>query len=408
MIRDLQSVTTCLPEPDQFSSCEDLMRNEVLRVFMWILGLSALLGNGFVVLWRLIPRQQQGIRKTESGVVQSILVLNLALADGLMGVYMLIIASADMYYRGVYILYAEDWQESIICKVAGFLSVLSSETSVFFMTIISIDRFLSITLPFSQVNLTPKTARYAALIIWSLAFILSIMPFMIQGYFGNEYYGRSSVCLALPLTTERPPGWQYSVALFLFVNLLAFVIIMMCYLSIYVTVKRSAKETTNTRKTNAAQQIEFAMRMAFLVGTDFVCWMPIIIMGFLSLTRVATIPSIMYVWSAVFLLPINSSLNPYLFTILTREMSKQKTRKSKREVSKSSKLNSSGTFNSGECNNIIENDLCFYQTINDPHIYSTHKCISYNFQAESICTILKSPDYHCRNMLRIRTNKINE
>ena len=132
MIRDLQSVTACLPEPDQFSSCEDLMRNEVLRVFMWILGLSALLGNGFVVLWRLIPRQQKGIRKTESGIVQSILVLNLALADGLMGVYMLIIASADMYYRGVYILYAEDWQQSIICKVAGFLSVLSSETSVFF------------------------------------------------------------------------------------------------------------------------------------------------------------------------------------------------------------------------------------------------------------------------------------
>ena len=47
-------------------------------------------------------------------------------------------------------------------------------------------------------------------------------------------------------------------------------------------------------------------------------------MGFLSLTKVTTIPAIVYVWSAVVLLPINSSLNPFLFTILTREMLKQK------------------------------------------------------------------------------------
>lgn len=127
---------------------------------------------------------------------------------------------------------------------------------------------------------------------------------------------------------------------------------MMCYLSIYVTVKRSANQTINTRKTNAAQQIEFAMRMAFLVGTDFVCWMPIIVMGFLSLTKITTIPAIMYVWSAVFLLPINSSLNPYIFTILTREMSKHQAKRNKRGPTKMSEgsksKNSSETFHTGK------------------------------------------------------------
>ncbi|XP_072015011.1 uncharacterized protein [Amphiura filiformis] len=41
--------TKCLPESDQFSSCADLMRNTALRLFIWILGLSALLGNAFVI-----------------------------------------------------------------------------------------------------------------------------------------------------------------------------------------------------------------------------------------------------------------------------------------------------------------------------------------------------------------------
>ena len=324
MVQDIESITECLPEPDQFSSCEDLMRNQLLRILIWIFGLSALLGNGFVILWRLIPHKRKKRRKSKPSKVQSILVLNLALGDSLMGVYMMIIASADVYYRGVYTVYAEEWQKSIACKLAGLLSVLSSQTSVFFMTVISIDRFLSIVFPFSQVNLSPKTAKVAAVVIWSVTVLLSLMPLWIQQYFGHEYYGRSSVCLALPLTTERPPGWIYSVTLFLFVNLFAFTIIMVCYLGIFITVKLSARETRKTKNTSAAQQVEFAMRMAFLVGTDFICWMPIIIMGFLSLTEVATIPSIVYVWSAVVLLPINSSLNPFLFTILTREMLKKK------------------------------------------------------------------------------------
>ena len=322
------------------------MRSQMLRVLMWIFGLSALLGNGFVIFWRLIPHKRQERRKTKSSQVQSILVTNLALGDGLMGVYMMIIASADMYYRGVYIVYAEEWQRSIVCKVAGLLSVLSSETSVFFMTIISIDRFLSIVFPFSQVNLSPKTAKVAAVIIWFLTIVLSLMPVWVRQYFGSEYYGRSSVCLALPLTTERPDGWQYSVALFLFVNLFAFTIILVCYLGIFIIVKKSAGKTTNTRKTSAAQQLEFAMRMGFLVGTDFVCWMPIIIMGFLSLTKQATIPAIVYVWSAVVILPINSALNPFLFTILTREMSRQKAKKLARQHNSgtmSSMTNSGGT-----------------------------------------------------------------
>ena len=325
MVQDIESVTECLPEPDQFSSCKDLMRNQVLRILIWIFGLSALLGNGFVIVWRLIHKRKE--RKVKISKVQSILVLNLALGDGLMGVYMMIIALADVYYRGVYIVYAEEWQKSIVCKLAGLLSVLSSQTSVFLMTVISIDRFLSIFFPFGQVNLSPKTAKVAAVVIWFVTVLLSLMPVLIQQYFGREYYGRSSVCLALPLTTERPPGWQYSVFLFLFVNLFAFTTILVCYLGIFISVKKSARETRQTIHTSAAQQVEFAMRMAALVGTDFICWMPIIIMGFLSLTEIAIIPDIVYVWSAVVLLPINSALNPFLFTFLTREMLKQKAAK---------------------------------------------------------------------------------
>ena len=66
------------------------------------------------------------------------------------------------------------------------------------------------------------------------------------------------------------------------------------------------------RKLNV--EIKLARKLALIVGTDFLCWMPIIIMGLLSITRLAEIPPDVYAWTAVFILPLNSSINPYLYT----------------------------------------------------------------------------------------------
>ncbi|XP_070552113.1 uncharacterized protein [Ptychodera flava] len=55
--------------------------------------------------------------------------------------------------------------------------------------------------------------------------------------------------------------------------------------------------------------------MALIVLTDFCCWVPISVMGILALTDTVTIPNSVYAWSAVFILPVNSAVNPYLYTI---------------------------------------------------------------------------------------------
>ena len=57
-----------------------------------------------------------------------------------------------------------------------------------------------------------------------------------------------------------------------------------------------------------------ATKFALIVGTDFLCWMPIIIMGFLSASGTVEIPADVYAWAAVFILPLNSALNPFLYT----------------------------------------------------------------------------------------------
>lgn len=59
-------------------------------------------------------------------------------------------------------------------------------------------------------------------------------------------------------------------------------------------------------------------RLFFIVLTDFCCWVPVIVLGILSLTGSFTDESgLVYVWVAVFVLPLNSSVNPILYTLST-------------------------------------------------------------------------------------------
>ena len=42
--------------------------------------------------------------------------------------------------------------------------------------------------------------------MWLVSFVVAVLPALPIPYFGENYYGRSSVCIALPITNEKPPG----------------------------------------------------------------------------------------------------------------------------------------------------------------------------------------------------------
>ena len=196
---------------------------------------------------------------------------------------MIIIAGADQAYRGEYFLFSESWQDSSLCNTAGFVSMLSSEVSVLLVALISIDRVLCVVFPFHQdIHMTPTSSHILIAGTWVLAFVLSLVPILVPEYSG-EFYGQSSVCLGLPLTSTRPSGWEYSIFIFLGLNFFSFVIILICYVMIFITVQRSASKMRSrmqtAQSTKMSAQIKLASKMALIVGTDFCCWMPIIIMG---------------------------------------------------------------------------------------------------------------------------------
>ncbi|KAG8270245.1 hypothetical protein J6590_089721 [Homalodisca vitripennis] len=168
-------VRLCLPPPDEFSSCEDLMSNLVLRLCVWLLAGIAIVGNILVIVWR------SGYSYCNQ--VHSFLITNLAVGDLLMGSYLLTIALVDRHYRGVYFIYDSAWRSSRYCAMAGFLSTFSSELSVFTLTVITLDRFLVIIFPFRVRRLEMTRTKRLMLLGWLLAALLSALPLMHINYF---------------------------------------------------------------------------------------------------------------------------------------------------------------------------------------------------------------------------------
>nr|ARK36624.1 G-protein coupled receptor GRL101 [Sagmariasus verreauxi] len=305
-------IEKCLPEGDEFSSCEDLMSNLVLRVCIWILGFIALLGNSFVILWRSFY--------SSGNKMHSFLIVNLGVGDFLMGVYLIIVAVVDHQYRGVYAAYELSWRTSSLCQLAGFISTFSSELSVFTLTVITVDRLIVIKFPFGARRVEGSVTRMVMAGVWILVAILSGLPLTYLDYFHN-FYGRSGVCLALHITNEKPNGWEYSVFIFLVLNLLSFGVMAVSYVLMYMT----ARDTHTAARTGAqarAGDAGMATRMTLIVATDAACWLPIIFLGIASLSGL-TIPPKVFSWIAVFVLPLNAAINPVLYTLSTAPVRKR-------------------------------------------------------------------------------------
>ena len=81
------------------------------------------------------------------------------------------------------------------------------------------------------------------------------------------------------------------------------------YTALFLSIRR-----TRTATPLAPNEIEIAVRFFFIVFTDCLCWMPTILLKIMALSNVY-IPSNLHAWLVVFILPVNSAINPLLVSL---------------------------------------------------------------------------------------------
>ena len=211
--------------------------------------------------------------------------------------------------------------------------MLSSEVSAMLLTLISADRLKNIVFPYRGRPLTRRKAHILCMVVWVVGFTIAFLPISGIHYFTDRlgrpaFYSRSVVCLPLQLSASFPPGWEYSVAIFTGLNFLLTIFMIVAYVTIflksYLSDRRLLHQGTSTeikaraKSFTAETETTLAKRFAFIILTDCACWMPIIGFGIKLLVDKDFYPtSDLPVWMAVFVLPINSALNPIIYTLST-------------------------------------------------------------------------------------------
>ncbi|XP_030601375.1 relaxin receptor 2a isoform X2 [Archocentrus centrarchus] len=300
-------VRSCKPNTDGISSFEDLLANMVLRVSVWVMAFITCFGNLFVIGMRSLIRAENNLHAACIKV--------LCCADCLMGVYLFFVGVFDVKFRGQYNRNALLWMESVECRTIGFLAMLSSEVSVLLLTYLTLEKFLVIVFPFN--NLRPGKLQTGVVLasIWLLGFIIAAVPLMNEDAFGN-YYGRNGVCFPLHSDRqEKPTAKGYSTGIFLGLNLVAFLVIVFSYSSMFYSIYKTGINATDLRS-RLHKDVAVANRFFFIVFSDALCWIPIFLVKVLSLLEVE-IPGTISSWVVIFILPINSALNPILYTLTT-------------------------------------------------------------------------------------------
>uniref|UniRef100_A0A8C8WLI7 Lutropin-choriogonadotropic hormone receptor n=1 Tax=Panthera leo TaxID=9689 RepID=A0A8C8WLI7_PANLE len=286
----------CAPEPDAFNPCEDIMGYDFLRVLIWLINILAIMGNVTVLFVLLTSRYKL--------TVPRFLMCNLSFADFCMGLYLLLIASVDSQTKGQYYNHAIDWQTGNGCSAAGFFTVFSSELSVYTLTVITLERWHTITY---AIQLDQKLRlRHAIPIMlagWLFSTLVAMLPLV-----GVSNYMKVSICLPMDVETTLS---QVYILTILILNVVAFIIICACYIKIYFAVQNPELMATNKDK-------KIAKKMAVLIFTDFTCMAPI---SFFAISAAFKVPLITVTNSKVLLVlfyPVNSCANPFLYAIFTK------------------------------------------------------------------------------------------
>ena len=355
-----------------FSSDTEMIANLGIKFAFWIMGILVIFGNSYVIITTISLLKK--MKQTLDGVsFQQFIILNISIADFMMGIYLITIASYDVSFSGFYGTVDREWRSSLKCSVIGSLAVISSETSCFLMVVLTGFRLKNITRAMESLTASSRPWIICIIAAWLFSFCLGIVPMLPQttqyflhsfsysslfqngtwyatnlkqfacrlsalsnktiqiagnkfqsvetfvaGSFLNDasvklfgYYGETSVCMPRFYVAHGESSWEFTLGM-MTLNFLSFVFIAVSYFIIYKHSTSSSANLGASRPNNQAKTMQ--KRIARIIGTDFCCWIPIGLMAFVRLG--VEFSDIAYQISAVLLLPINSAMNPILFSSL--------------------------------------------------------------------------------------------
>ncbi|XP_065591074.1 neuropeptide Y receptor type 6-like [Cyrtonyx montezumae] len=252
-----------------FDTCQSSFLAVFLLITAYILVTTVgLFGNLCLIV--IIKRQK------EAQNVTNILIANLSLSDVLICIMCIPVTAA--YTLMDYWIFGE-----AMCKISSFIQSISVTVSIFSLVLIAIERYQLIVNPRGW---KPNTSHaYLGIIfIWVFSLMISI-PFLIFHQltdepfthlsFHSDFYKNKVVCIeAWPSVTER---LIFTTSLLLFQYCFPLGFIFICYLKIFVCLRRRHSKIDRMRENESrlSENKRINLMLISIVVTFAACWLPL-------------------------------------------------------------------------------------------------------------------------------------
>ncbi|KAL5267907.1 hypothetical protein ACHWQZ_G004829 [Mnemiopsis leidyi] len=352
----------------------NLLQNTFLKAFAWLSGILATLLNFTVIITSI--KEINNSKSLRNRMDKSLISL-VAVGDLLIGVYLLAIAAVDAYYSKSYCKKKFVWLISTYCNILGTVSTVGSQLSLFSMAALGVSRltYIKRLVPKDPNTIKSKIKLSATLAVPLIASLsISVFPLLpqfedffvnglhydgitlftgmvdkethhrvLQSYNGRyreqpiswktvrrmvgemfskdyegiagakvEFYGSDSVCIFKYLVTKSDPQHVFSLAI-LTVNVLCFLFITACYSIIQLYVVNRSRAVVSNSSSTRRRDLKLQTKVSIIIGTDFLCWIPFIVVCALHFFE-AIDAAAWYPVFSVIILPFNSVINPLLYS----------------------------------------------------------------------------------------------
>ncbi|XP_036427688.1 somatostatin receptor type 5 [Colossoma macropomum] len=229
----------------------------VLHLAVCVVGLA---GNSLVVIAIL--------KLDKMSSATTVYIFNLALADGLFMVGLPFVAFQNFQNQWIF--------GDLACKLVMVLDGINQFTSVFCLTVMSIDRYMALVDPLRFARWrTPKRAKIISAFLW----LFSLLPVLPMAVHFSVSYG---LCMA---DTFMAKWWMTFLAYtFVLGFVLPFVVMIVFYTALVMTL-RNARQRGGSSSTQESQRLEKQVtKMVVAVVVVFgMCWLPFYVFNFCSL-----------------------------------------------------------------------------------------------------------------------------
>lgn len=291
--------TKCEPPQNLLNSCHDLIYSVSLKVIVSAIAVCCVLSNLCAVLWH-----------TYNQTKHNHMLIHLSLCDLFMGLYISIIMSADLFYYGQSVVIHDKWRYSFFCRLAAALNVTSTISSIINLMVSLYTTVFSVLFPFQNVY---KNWKIQKIVLYSLIPVLAAASFMVHPFILQDGLP-FGICLLFSMgetNNKISIIYTYIHGIITFLAVLAVIVVY----SLILYKMKVSRQSVSRDMTPYEKQMTW--RTTLIIIINVLSWIPqtvvVILFGMGK-----SVSSLVWIWLVVFVFPLNSCLNPIIYTFSSK------------------------------------------------------------------------------------------